>query len=144
MLRQKLNDKKMPIVVIADDDEDVAMAMRAAFRMEGFEAHRTRSAEECIKKIEEIGGKKVDAVAIDGALASDRATQLILRIKRIDKDINVFVLAERFLEETKTRVLDYGASEFMIKPCSMATMIDKVKVLLLEQDPKARHSGAKA
>jgi DNA-binding response OmpR family regulator len=134
----------MPIVVIADDDKDVAIAMRAAFSMEGFEAHRTGSAEECIKKIEEIGGKKVDAVAIDGALASDRATQLILRIKRIDKDINVFVLAERFLEETKTRVLDYGASEFMIKPCSMSTMIDKVKVLLLEQDPKARHAGAKA
>jgi DNA-binding response OmpR family regulator len=139
-----MNEQKMPIVVIADNDEDVAQAMRAAFRMAGFEAHRVANSQDCIAKIKEIGGNRVDAIAIDGALASGGGTQLILNIRSIDKDINIFVLAERYLEETKTRVLDYGANEFMIKPCSMSTLIDKVKVLLLEQDPAARHAGAKA
>jgi DNA-binding response OmpR family regulator len=132
----------MPMIVIADNDEDVALAMRAALRLDGFEAHRTASAEQCISKIKEIGGDKVDIVAIDGALASDRTTMLVLNIKRINKNIKIFVAAERYLEETKTRVIDYGANEFVLKPISMTTIVDKVKSLLLEGNASARHSGA--
>ena len=133
----------MPVVVIVDDDEDVARAIRSAFRLEGFEA-RTATAEECLSKIKEIGGDKVEAVTINGSLASDRGTMLIINIKKINLNIKIFVIAERHLEDTKVRVLDYGANEFVLKPISMTTIVDKVKMLLIEELPTARHSGAKA
>lgn len=43
-----------------------------------------------------------------------------------------FVIADRYLEESKTRILDYGADEFVLKPISINSAVEKVNVLLLE------------
>ena len=41
-------------------------------------------------------------------------------------------MADRSLSEDKTRIMDYGADEFAIKPLSMESMINKVNMKLLE------------
>jgi len=46
--------------------------------------------------------------------------------------VKVFVLADKGLSEAKTRIMDYGADEFAVKPISMESMINKVNLQLLE------------
>src|SRR4029079_15926549 len=128
----KMNEHNMPVVIVADDDTNVADYLRAAFRLAGFEAYTADSAEECIEQIKTIGVNKVDVVAMDGRLASDRASMLIVNIKKLSQNIKIFVIAERHLDEVKTRVLDYGANEFVLKPISTNSVIEKVNSLLLE------------
>jgi len=41
-------------------------------------------------------------------------------------------LADRSLSEDKTRIMDYGADEFTVKPISMESLINKVNLQLLE------------
>lgn len=65
-------------------------------------------------------------------VASNRTAMLIVNIKRLNSKIKVFVIADRYLEETKTRILDYGADEFVLKPISIHSVIEKVNLLLLE------------
>lgn len=122
----------MPIVVIADDDQDLALVYRAAFRSASFEAHRTHSAEECIGKIKELGAERVDVVCMDGRTASDRGKMLIVNIKQLNRNIKILVVAERYLDESKTRVLDYGANEFVLKPVTFDTVVEKAKMLIIE------------
>jgi DNA-binding response OmpR family regulator len=55
-----------------------------------------------------------------------------VNIKPINRNIKIFVVAERNEEENKTRVLDYCASEFMLKPLSLETMVEKVNTILAE------------
>ena len=50
---------------------------------------------------------------------------LILNIKRVNKNVKVFVLADRNLFEEKTRIMDYGADEFAVKPLSMKSWVIK-------------------
>ena len=57
---------------------------------------------------------------------------LILNVKRMNKNVKVFVLADRSLSEEKTRIMDYGADEFAVKPLSMESLINKVNLTLLE------------
>jgi DNA-binding response OmpR family regulator len=57
---------------------------------------------------------------------------LILNAKRINKNVKVFVLADKGLSEDKTRMMDYGADEFAVKPLSMESLINKVNLKLLE------------
>ena len=76
---------------------------------------------------------KVDVVAMDGKTATERGPMLIVNIKRRNSSIKVFVLAERNLEESKTRVLDYGADEFTVKPLSVQSIVEKVNRLLIEE-----------
>ncbi len=49
-------------------------------------------------------------------IAADRAAKLILNIKRINKDAKILVIAGE--DSSKTRILDYGADEFTLKPVS--------------------------
>ena len=69
---------------------------------------------------------------MNGKIASDRSVMLILNIKRLNKNVKVFVLADKGLSEDKVRMMDYGADEFAVKPMSMESLINKVNMKLLE------------
>ena len=107
--------------------------MAATFGLKGFEVYKAYSTEECLNKVSELDGK-VDIIFVDGKIAADRSAMLIIKVKRINSNIKIMVLAED--ETDKTRVLEYGADEFAAKPISAETIVDKVYSLLLTREPK--------
>ena len=115
------------IAIIVDDDKDVNLILSATLKLKKFDVHKTYSAEECLNKLNELEGK-VDVICIDGKIAEDRGAMLIVKIKRINPDIKIYVVAED--ETAKTRVLDYGADEFMTKPIGIETIVYKMMMLL--------------
>ena len=128
-LGQMQNNK--PHVIVCDDDSELNSFMRNHFKLDGYETHQALSAQECIDKLEELGDR-IDAITVDGKIASDRSAMLILKVKRMNRKVKVFVLANRGLAEDKTRMMDYGADEFAVKPLSMESLINKVNIQLLE------------
>ena len=128
------DEKGTPHVIVAEEDEHTSNLMMATFKMEGFMRHQVKTAEECLSKVKELGAK-LDAIVIDGRLASERGTMLIVNIRGMNRKAKIFVLAERFEMENKTRVLGYGADEFTIKPLSINTLVSKVNMLLLQGSP---------
>lgn len=126
--------KGVPNIIVAEQDLHVSNLIMGTFKMEGFLPHQVMTAEDCLAKVKELGDK-LDAIIIDGRLASDRGTMLIVNIRKMNSKAKIFVLAERFEEEHKTRVLDYGADEFTVKPLSIATLVSKISMLLLQGTP---------
>jgi DNA-binding response OmpR family regulator len=115
--------------------------MRNHFKLDGYETHQALSAKECIDKLAELGDI-IDAITVNGTIASDRSAMLILNAKRMNRNVKVFVLADRGLSENKTRIMDYGADEFATKPISMESMINKVNIQLLEVAKSAASSSS--
>jgi DNA-binding response OmpR family regulator len=122
---------KTPHVIVCDDDADLNLFMRNHFKLDGYETHQALSAQECIDKLAELGDT-VDVITVNGTIASDRSVMLILNVRRMNKNVKVFVLADKGLSENKTRIMDYGADEFAVKPLSMESMINKVNMKLVE------------
>ncbi len=122
---------KTPHVIVCDDDPELNSFMRNFFKLDGYETHQALSAPECIDKLAELGDA-VDVITVGGKIAADRSAMLILNVRRRNKNVKVFVLADRNLSEHKTRIMDYGADEFAVKPLSMESLINKVNVHLLE------------
>jgi DNA-binding response OmpR family regulator len=122
---------KTPNVIVCDNDPELNSFIRNFFKLDGYETHQALSAKECIDKLRELGDT-IDAITVDGKIASDRSAMLILNVRRMNKNVKVFVLADRGLSEDKTRIMDYGADEFAVKPLSMQSLIDKVNLKLLE------------
>jgi DNA-binding response OmpR family regulator len=120
-----------PHVIVCDDDAELNSFIRNYFKLDGYETHQALSAQECIDKLTELGDT-IDAITVDGKIASDRSVMLILNVRRLNKNVKVFVLADKGLSEAKTRIMDYGADEFAVKPISMESMINKVNLQLLE------------
>lgn len=122
---------KTPHVIVCDDDAELNSFIRNHFKLDSYETHQTLSAQECIDKLAELGDT-IDAITVDGKIASDRSVMLILNVKRLNKNVKVFVLADKSLSENKIRIMDYGADEFAVKPLSMEYLINKVNIKLLE------------
>jgi DNA-binding response OmpR family regulator len=118
-------------VIVCDDDAELNLFIRNFFKLDGYETHQALSAKECIDKLTELGDT-IDAIIVNGKIASDRSAMLILNVKRMNKNVKVFVLADRNLSEEKTRIMDYGADEFAVKPLSIESLIKKVNLTLLE------------
>jgi len=123
---------KTPNVIVCDDDAELNSFIRNHFKLGGYETHQALSAKECIDKLAELGDI-IDAITVNGTIASDRSAMLILNAKRLNKNVKVFVLANKGLSEAKTRIMDYGADEFAVKPMSMESLINKVNLKLLEK-----------
>ena len=68
---------------------------------------------------------------INGTIAGDRGPMLIVNIRKLTLDVKIFALAEN--ENSKTRVLDYGADEFAVKPISPTTVVEKLSMLLMKK-----------
>ena len=113
--------------IVADDDRDVNLVLTAVLKLKKFDVHKVYSAEECLDKLKELEAK-VDVICINGKIAADRAAMVIVKAKRMNPDIKVCAVAED--ETHKTRVLDYGADEFMTKPIGIETISDKIMILL--------------
>ena len=122
---------KIPHVIVCDDDPELNSFMRNHFKLDGYQTHQALSAQECIDKLAELGDA-IDAITVNGKIAADRSVMLILNVRRMNRKVKVFVLADRGLSEDKTRVMDYGADEFAVKPISMESLINKVNLQLLE------------
>ena len=120
--------------IVVDDDRDVNLVLSATLKLKKFDVHKVYNAEECLNKLDKLEGK-VDVIFVNGKIAADRAAMLIVKIKRINSDIKICVVAED--ESDKTRVLDYGADEFMTKPIGIETIVYKMMMLLTTKYSKA-------
>ena len=115
-------------ILTADDNRDVNTLIAATLILKGYEVYKTYSADECLSKLEEFEGK-VNVLLLNGKIAADRGTRVIVEAKRINPDIKILAIAED--ENEKTRVLDYGADGFTTKPISVETIVNKISALLV-------------
>ena len=81
---------KVPHVIVCDDDLELNSFMRNHFKLDGYETHQALSAQECIDKLAKLGDI-IDAITVDGKIASDRSVMLILKVKRLNKNVKVFL-----------------------------------------------------
>ena len=114
-------------ILTADDNRDVNTLIAATLILKGYEVYKTYSADECLS-LEEFEGK-VNVLILNGKIAAERGTMVIVKAKRINPDIKILAIAED--ENEKTRVLDYGADGFTTKPISVETIVNKISALLV-------------
>ena len=76
---------KTPHVIVCDDDAELNLFIRNFFKLDGYETHQALSAQECIDRLSELGDI-IDAIIVDGKIASDRSAMLILNVKSMNKN----------------------------------------------------------
>ncbi|MFL6361123.1 MAG: response regulator [Nitrososphaeraceae archaeon] len=121
---------KIPHVIVCDADPELNLFMRCHFKLDGYETHQALSAKECIDTVGELSNI-INAITVDRKIAAHRTVMLILNVRRMNRKVKVFVLADRGLSEDKTRIMDYGGDEFAVKPLSRESLINKVNLQLL-------------
>jgi len=110
-------------VIIVEDDPDILNLLSGALKLKSMEVFKAPTAEACLEVLNSEFGK-IDCILIEGEIAQNRGAMLISNTRRINPKISILVIADN--DSEKTRVLDYGADEFTLKPMSTENVADKV------------------
>ena len=120
-----------PRVMIAIEDKDAVASIAGVLWFKGYEVYKSNSAEECMSKINELKDRNMHVVIVSQQLALDNRAMLIINVKRTNIDTKVLVIADE--DNEKTKILDYGADEFTLKPISPENVADKLFMLLTRE-----------
>jgi DNA-binding response OmpR family regulator len=120
-----------PRVMIAIEDKDAMASIAGVLWFKGYEVYKSNSAEECMSKINELKDRNMHVVIVSQQLALDNRAMLIINVKRTNIDTKVLVIADE--DNEKTKILDYGADEFTLKPISPENVADKLFMLLTRE-----------
>jgi DNA-binding response OmpR family regulator len=120
-----------PRVMIVLEDNDAISNLAGLLWLKCYEVYKASTAEECLSKITELGNRKIHVVIVSQQIALDGRAMLIVNLKRSNGDTKILVIADE--ETDKTKILDYGADEFTLKPISPANMADKLFMLLTRE-----------
>ncbi|HZD36535.1 MAG TPA: response regulator [Nitrososphaeraceae archaeon] len=118
----------MALIVIADEDRLVVNHLYALFKLSGYEVNMAFSAKECLELLDRPAPNNMDVVLIDGKIAEDRGAMVISRIKQSNPDTKVLVVA--YTDSPRNLILEYGADDFVIKPVSGETIVNKANALV--------------
>jgi DNA-binding response OmpR family regulator len=110
-------------ILIVTDDIDINIVLSGVFALNGFNCFKCTSAEEALKTLDEHINA-VDSMLVDGKIAADRGAMIIVKSKTKKPSIKIVVVANN--DSAKTRVLDYGADDFMLKPVSAEVLTNRV------------------
>ena len=118
-----------PLVLCADDDEDILSLVSLRLRRAGFEVATASDGDEAI----EIARDRRPALAVLDVMMPRRTGYEVLAELRADealREMKVILLSARVQESDVTRGLDAGADAYLAKPFKAQDLVAKVQELL--------------
>jgi CheY-like chemotaxis protein len=118
-----------PVVVVADDDEDILMLVRATLAGAGYEVVVARDGAAALARV----GERLPAAAVlDIAMPELDGLEVLRRIRAnpATADLPVVLLSARAQEADVARGYEEGASTYIRKPFSPRELRDALESLL--------------
>jgi DNA-binding response OmpR family regulator len=121
--------RSVPLVLIADDDEDILTLVALRFRRSGLEVILARDGEEALELIKT---RAPDAAVLDIAMPKLTGLEVVRRIRESEatKALPVVLLTARAAEKDVELGLDAGADEYITKPFSPQDLYTCVQSVL--------------
>lgn len=118
-------DKPKPVVVIADDNDDIRNLLSARLGTRGYDVIATADGQAALDAIHE---HHPDIVVLDWVMPVIQGHELCVKLKTdpTTRSIPVVILTARGEEEDRLLGLDLGADAYVVKPFD----IDEVDKLL--------------
>jgi DNA-binding response OmpR family regulator len=117
----------MPRILIVEDDEAMAVALRDGFQYEGFEVIQARDGAAAIKAASE---KAVDLILLDVMLPKKSGLEVCKRLRADGNTVPILMLTARGQEIDKVVGLRTGADDYVTKPFSFMEVMARVQALL--------------
>jgi two-component system response regulator MprA len=116
-----------PHVLVVDDDEPIASALRRALEYEGF---RVSVARDGFAAVEQAERDQPDLVVLDLMLPGLDGLQVCQRLRAERSPTLVLMLTARDATADRVRGLDVGADDYLVKPFAYEELLARVRALL--------------
>ncbi|HJY14411.1 MAG TPA: hypothetical protein VJ225_00175 [Nitrososphaeraceae archaeon] len=119
-----------PKVMIVLENNDAVTNLAGLLWLKGYEVYKASTAEECLSNVSGLSDK-MHVVIMSQQVALEGRAMLIVNLKRSNAETRILVIADEDTE--KTKIIDYGADEFTLKPISPENVADKLFMLLTRE-----------
>jgi DNA-binding response OmpR family regulator len=121
--------RTVPLVLVADDDEDILTLVALRFRRSGLDVILARDGEEALELIQTHAP---DAAVIDIAMPKLTGLEVVRRVRNSEatKSLPIVLLTARAAEKDVELGLDAGADEYITKPFSPQDLYTCVQSVL--------------
>lgn len=120
-------DETRPTLLIVEDDESMAVALREGF---GFEGYRVLSATDGPAALQMAAAHRPDLMILDVMLPKISGLEVCRRLRSDGDALPVIMLTARGQEVDKVLGLKLGADDYVTKPFSFLELATRVEALL--------------
>jgi DNA-binding response OmpR family regulator len=125
-------------VLVVDDEPRIVSFVSRALSAEGFQVD---GAQDGIRALELASSGSYELVVLDLLLPQLDGMSVLQRLMETHPDQRVLVLSALADVETKVRCLEFGASDYLSKPFSLAELIARVRARLRQPGIGPRHQS---
>lgn len=134
MIHSDMSDTDKPLILIADDEEDVRELVRMNLGRAGFD---TIEAEDGLQTLKLIRERKPNLIVLDVMMPGRDGLQVCeeLRMFESTRLIPVIMLTAKGQIEDRITGLEHGADDYLSKPFSPKELVLRVQALLRRSGP---------
>ncbi len=126
-VRDTVRESRHTSVLVVEDDEAMAVALRDGFEYEGFDVTVARDGEQGLRLATE---RSPDLLILDVMLPKKSGFDICRHIRSKGNDVPIIMLTARGQEIDKVLGLKLGADDYVTKPFSFLELIARVEALL--------------
>ena len=129
-------DRPQPVVLAADDDEDILELVRLRLSRSGYETVLARNGAEALEAARQ---RKPDVALLDVSMPAMTGYEVTAALKRdpITKDIPVILLTARAQTADVAKGFEAGADDYITKPFSPQALQIRVAAALGDAEAQA-------
>ena len=131
----------MARVLIVDDEPRIVSFVSRALSAEGFQVD---GAHDGVQALELATRERYELVVLDLLLPERDGISVLQDLMERRPDQRVLVLSALSDVETKVRCLEFGASDYLAKPFSLAELIARIRARLRQPAAGPRHRSMEA
>jgi two-component system, OmpR family, response regulator len=117
----------VPVVLVVDDEENIAYVLNAALRLSGFDVVMATTGREALAAVQE---RHPDLIVLDVMLPDLDGFEVCRRLRQDRDNTPVLFLTARDDTEDRLRGLTIGGDDYVAKPFSVEEVVARVRVIL--------------
>jgi len=120
-------------ILVADDEPNIRMFIRANLMARGYEVHLAKDGVEALEVAERV---LPDVIVLDVSMPEMDGIEACRRIREW-ADMPIIILSVRGDEKDKVRALDGGADDYVTKPFDIEELLARIRVALRRSTGRA-------
>ena len=111
-------------ILLVEDEKEVAGFLKRGFKYEG---HQVRHLDDGGKVVQHLNQNHYDVIVLDLLIPGSSGEEILTAIRHKRNETPVIVLTSIDEVATKTKLLDLGADDYLVKPFSFMELIARIK-----------------
>ncbi len=129
---------KTPVILFVDDDPVIQKLLKTHLQRSKFDTLHAMSGYNALSIVDE---NHIDLIVLDIDMPQMDGFQTLQNLRTRDSSIPVIFLSCLAGEDLKTKGLELGADDYIVKPCSIAELIARIEAVLRRTRPSGLKKG---